>query len=38
MGLEKINFLWYLKKISWIALVGYLAGALAYFIQVVSFS
>ncbi|MBR8535973.1 sodium:proton antiporter NhaD [Carboxylicivirga sediminis] len=34
MGLEKINFLWYLKRISWIALVGYLAGAVAYYIQV----
>ena len=30
MGLEKINFIWYLKKISWIALVGYFAGAAAY--------
>ena len=30
MGLEKIDFIWYLKKISWIALVGYLAGALIY--------
>ena len=30
MGLEKIDFIWYLKKISWIALVGYLTGALIY--------
>ncbi|GAB4250095.1 MAG: sodium:proton antiporter NhaD [Vicingaceae bacterium] len=30
MGLEKIDFIWYLKKISWIAVVGYLAGALAF--------
>ncbi len=26
MGLEKIDFLWYLRKISFIALVGYLGG------------
>jgi Na+/H+ antiporter NhaD/arsenite permease-like protein len=33
MGLEKIDFIWYLKKISLLALVGYLAGALAYYLQ-----
>lgn len=33
MGLEKIDFIWYLKKISLLALVGYLAGAAAYLIQ-----
>ena len=33
MGLERIDFLWYLKKISGLALVGYLAGALVYIIQ-----
>ncbi|HPM11879.1 MAG TPA: sodium:proton antiporter, partial [Bacteroidales bacterium] len=27
MGLEKIDFMWYLKKISLLALIGYLAGA-----------
>lgn len=27
MGMEKMDFIWYLKKISWIALIGYLAGA-----------
>lgn len=26
MGLEKIEFFWYLKKISWLALIGYFAG------------
>jgi Na+/H+ antiporter NhaD/arsenite permease-like protein len=31
MGMEKINFFWYLKKISWLALVGFLAGALTFF-------
>jgi len=30
MGLEKISFGWYLKKISLLALVGYLAGAGVY--------
>jgi Na+/H+ antiporter NhaD/arsenite permease-like protein len=30
MGMEKIDFIWYLKKISWLALLGYLAGAIAY--------
>lgn len=26
MGMEKIDFIWYFKKISWIALIGYFAG------------
>lgn len=30
MGMEKIDFIWYLKKISWLALIGYIAGALTY--------
>lgn len=33
MGLEKITFGWYLKHVSWIALAGYLAGILAYYVQ-----
>ncbi len=33
MGLEKINFIWYLKKIGWLAMIGYLAGALVYILQ-----
>jgi Na+/H+ antiporter NhaD/arsenite permease-like protein len=33
MGLEKIDFIWYLKKISWLALLGYLAGAGVYIAQ-----
>lgn len=32
MGLEKITFGWYMKHISWIALVGYLAGILSYWV------
>lgn len=30
MGLEKIDFFWYLKKISWLAVIGYLAGAATF--------
>ena len=30
MGLEKITFGWYLKKITWIAFVGYIAGIICY--------
>jgi hypothetical protein len=33
MGMENIDFIWYLKKISWLALVGYLAGAAMYIAQ-----
>lgn len=33
MGLEKIDFIWYVKKISWLALIGYFAGALVYVVQ-----
>jgi Na+/H+ antiporter NhaD/arsenite permease-like protein len=33
MGMERIDFLWYLKKISWLALLGYLAGCAAYIVQ-----
>lgn len=33
MGLEKVSFGWYLKEVSLIALLGYLAGALTFIIQ-----
>ncbi|MGZ8525934.1 MAG: sodium:proton antiporter NhaD [Chitinophagaceae bacterium] len=33
MGMEKIDFFWYVKKISLIALLGYFAGALIYMAQ-----
>ena len=33
MGLEKINFFWYVKRISGLALVGYLAGAGVFVLQ-----
>ena len=33
MGLEKINFFWYVKRISGLALLGYLGGAAVYVVQ-----
>lgn len=30
MGMEKIDFIWYLKKISWLAFIGFAAGAVAF--------
>jgi len=33
MGLEKIDFIWYLKKISLLAIVGYLSGAGVYYLM-----
>lgn len=33
MGLEKIDFIWYLKKITWLAVIGYLAGAGVYYLM-----
>ncbi|MFD1315421.1 sodium:proton antiporter NhaD [Namhaeicola litoreus] len=32
MGMERINFFWYLKNISWLALIGYLVGAAAFMV------
>lgn len=33
MGIEKINFIWYLKRFGFWALTGYLAGAVVYILQ-----
>ena len=33
MGIEKIDFFWYLKKMSWIALIGFIAGVSTFLIQ-----
>ena len=33
MGLEKIDFIWYMKRISGLALLGYFAGAVVYIVQ-----
>jgi Na+/H+ antiporter NhaD/arsenite permease-like protein len=30
MGIEKVEFGWYLKHISWLALIGFFAGAITY--------
>lgn len=30
MGMEKIDFFWYLKNIAWLALIGFLSGGLAF--------
>ena len=32
MGMEKIDFFWYLKKISWLALIGFLIGSAAFLV------
>ena len=32
MGLEKITFGWYMKRITWIAFLGYIAGILSYWV------
>jgi Na+/H+ antiporter NhaD/arsenite permease-like protein len=37
MGMEKIDFIWYMKRISLLALLGYVAGAGAYYLQVILF-
>lgn len=34
MGMEKISFTWYLKKISWLALIGYLSGAAVFILEI----
>jgi Na+/H+ antiporter NhaD/arsenite permease-like protein len=34
MGLERIDFMWYLKKMSLLATLGYLAGAATYMVQI----
>lgn len=33
MGLEKITFVWYMKRITLVAFVGYLAGIVAYWLE-----
>ena len=33
MGIEKVNFFWYLKNISWLALLGFFAGTIAFILQ-----
>jgi Na+/H+ antiporter NhaD/arsenite permease-like protein len=33
MGMERIDFIWYLKKMSFLALTGYAAGAVVYLLM-----
>ncbi len=33
MAIEKIDFFWYLKKIGWLAALGFFAGAIVYMLQ-----
>lgn len=33
MGMEHISFGWYLKKVTWVAFVGYIAGIVCYYLQ-----
>jgi len=37
MGLEKISFGWYLRRFTWIAFVGYVAGIAAYALETLFF-
>ena len=30
MGMERIDFIWYLRKISWLAMTGFVAGSVVY--------
>lgn len=32
MGMEKIDFFWYLKKISWLALIGFVVGSATFMV------
>jgi hypothetical protein len=33
MGIEKIDFIWYMRRFGGLALAGYFAGALVYIVQ-----
>ena len=33
MGMEKIDFFWYFKKISWLALIGFTSGFLTFILM-----
>ena len=34
MGMERIDFMWYLRKIAWLAMIGFLAGCGVYMAMV----
>lgn len=33
MGIEKIEFMWYVKRITWMALIGYIAGMICIYLM-----
>ncbi|MBA2563315.1 MAG: sodium:proton antiporter, partial [Chitinophagaceae bacterium] len=33
MGIQQVDFMWYLKKIAWLALIGFAAGILVFLLQ-----
>ena len=33
MSIEQINFIWYLKRIGWLALLGFAAGIIVFILQ-----
>lgn len=33
MGIEQVDFMWYLKRIGWLALVGFIAGVIVFLLQ-----
>ena len=33
MGIEKMQFIWYMRRIAWLAMLGYFAGATIFIIQ-----
>ena len=33
MGMEKIDFIWYMKRISLLAISGYFAGAIVFYLM-----
>ena len=33
MGIERIDFMWYLKRISWLALIGFITGIAVFLLQ-----
>jgi Na+/H+ antiporter NhaD/arsenite permease-like protein len=32
MGMEKIDFFWYLKNIAWLALIGFVVGSATFMV------
>ena len=34
MGMERIDFIWYFKKIAWLAFIGFIAGAITFLLFV----